>query len=528
MTFDPKQPRDDAGRWTHLAGLMKSNGGFTFNMSTKAEPERGYVVAIPNPGKKDWRTLPQGATTGADLQKFADDYRDFLAQPNRGIGGWSNDNDQFGERRDALDVVEVHDTLAAALEAARIAGQDAVYDLEAGEEILVPKKAKKMPKIDWNDAMHRDMIPADLSVVTPTFEGTYDLAVQDGKMAFWKQILPMKTIHYTAKDGARKVLDFTKDYLEDLARNAAVDKVGFLLADKDNRHTMDPERWRGEVAKFEVRDDGLYGKIVFPTREAAKAVLDNPDLGVSARIREGVQRSDGSTVSRGIIHVLGTLDPQVSGMSGWQTADLSTSGEDVLDLTDATYEDTKMAFDPNKPVQDYTEDDVNGFSEEELDSYLEACAADLGVSLDEFLADLDPEAPTDDTTTTTPKEPEMALSNEAQSQIDLANERAGEALRRLAKAQWETERDRYMSDGVPPHLLDLAAPVLNRPDDFVVDLSNTDEDDVNVSAIVRGLLDAHKGTVDLSAEVGHTGTFVAGSGEDPDAEMLALWDKQSR
>jgi len=55
-----------------------------------------------------------------------------------------------------------------------------------------------------------------------------------------------------------------------------------------------------------------------------------------------------------------------------------------------------------------------------------------------------------------------------------------------------------MGEGVPAAALDLAAPVLNRADDMVIDLSFAQEEDVNVSAIVRGLLDSLKGTVDLS------------------------------
>ena len=62
--------------------------------------------------------------------------------------------------------------------------------------------------------------------------------------------------------------------------------------------------------------------------------------------------------------------------------------------------------------------------------------------------------------------------------------------------------------------------------DMVIDLSVTNEADVNVSEVVRGLLDALEGTVDLSTEEGHNGNFKAGDGEDPDAEMLATWDTQ--
>lgn len=376
----------------------------------------------------------------------------------------------------------------------------------------------------------------DLSVITPSFAGEFDLSVgDDGRLAFWKQILPMREIHYTAKDGSRQTLDFNEPYLTDLANNKAVDKVGFLLADVNNAHTMDPERWRGEVAEFKIRDDlpnpehnGLWGKIVFPNKDAAKAVIDNPELGVSARIREGVEKSDGSMISRGIIHVLGTLDPQVSGMAGWQTADLSMSPDDVLDLSNETFEEgkTTMAFDPTKPVTDYTDADIEAFTEEELDSFIAAAGALLDGTLEEPVVETVVQTPVQ----TQPEVREtVSLSNEAQSQIDLANSRANEALRRAAESEWKATREAYLSQGVPPHLLDLAMPVLNRADEFIVDLSNTDGAgaEVNVAAIVKGLLDAAKGTVDLSLEAGHGGTFQAGDGEDPDKALLDLWAEQS-
>lgn len=374
-----------------------------------------------------------------------------------------------------------------------------------------------------------------LSFNTPSVHSTeFDLAHEDGRLAFWKQILPKKSIHYTAKDGSRQQIDFTDDYLKDLANNKAVDKVGFLLADKDNGHTMDPERWRGEVTQMEVRDDGLYGKIVFPSAEAAKAVLDNPELGVSARIREGVARSDGSTLNRGIIHVLGTLDPQVSGMSPWQTADLSTES-DVLDLSDEEYEDMAK----KKALDEYSEADIDAMTDEELDAFLTEFVPDFENYTDEA-DDADEDESDEDEANEDAEAKEKALvgagadmSNKDTSDVDLANQRAeaataraNEALKRVAEAEWREERSGYLSEGVPPHALDLAAPVLNRADDMVIDLSFADEADVNVSEVVRGLLDSLKGTVDLSVEEGHSGTFRAGDGEDPDKALLDRWNSE--
>lgn len=281
---------------------------------------------------------------------------------------------------------------------------------------------------------------------------------------------------------------------------------------------------------MEVREDGLYGKIVFPTAEAAKAVLDNPDLGVSARIRP-----DGGTLRGGIVHVLGTLDPQVSGMSPWQPADLSFEG-DVLDLSSEEFVDMADKAGEKKALEDFTEADIEKMTDEELDEFLATYVPEFG-AVESSKEDEPTGKSTEEDKT---KEPEKALvgagaelSTKTSQDIELANQavaaanaRAQEALRRVADAEWREFRNTMLSEGVPPHALDLAAPVLNRADDMVIDLSNSAEDDVNVSEVVRGLLDTLKGTVDLSTEQGHSGTFRAGDGEDPDKQMLDRWSEQ--
>lgn len=517
MTFSPTEARDKTGRWTHLAGLLKDTGGFTHSVRTGNEPTKGFAVSIPGHEFKI-----KGHASPVQIEAYAGAHSMALHQPHAHLGGWYNEEDGHTY----LDVSHVLPTQAEARKTAAANKQIAYFDLGTFTE----------HRMDKEPAM-------SLSITTPTLTNAdFDLSGRDGKLAFWKQILPMKSVAYTAKDGSRRTLDFTPEYLTDLANNKAVDTLGFLLADKDNAHTMDPERWRGTVEAMEVRTDGdhpgLYGKIVFPSFEAAKAVLDNPDLGVSARIRENIQRSDGSTLNRGVIHVLGTLDPQVSGMSPWQATDLSTEQDDVLDLSDKEYEDMaekKTGAEP-KALADYTDEDIEKMTDEELDEFLSThvpeFSAYTGAETEEHSAEVTDE-------TKTEREPALAgagadMSKTAGSQdIELANQRADaataraeEALRRVAEAEWTAERAAYLGKGVPPHALDLAKPVLCRADDMVIDLSVTNEADVNVSEVVRGLLDALEGTVDLSNEEGHNGHFKIGDGEDPDAEALARWDAQ--
>lgn len=512
MTYSPTEARDKTGRWTHLAGLLKDTGGFTHSIRTGNEPTKGFAVSIPNHEFKI-----KGHASADQIQAYAAVHARSLHDKNAHLGGWYNEEDGHTY----LDVSHVLPTQAEAEATAIKNKQIAYFDLGSFQE-------------------HRVKEPSmSLSYDTPLLQSAdYDLSSRDGKLAFWKQILPKKTIHYTAKDGSRQQIDFNEQFLADLANSKAVDKIGFLLADKDNAHTMDPERWRGEVAQMEVRDDGLYGKIVFPSVAAAKAVLDNPELGVSARIRPNVQRSDGSTVPAGIIHVLGTLDPQVSGMSPWQATDLSTEEDEVLDLTHEEYVDmaTNKTGEEPKALADYTDEDIEKMTDEELKTFLQTYVPDFDPYTEvEDEAEVD-EAETDEHEDEAEKVLVGAgadMSNKVAQDIELANQavaqanaRANEAMQRVAEAEWRETRNAYLAAGVPPHALDLAAPVLCRADDMVIDLSNTNEADVNVSDTVRGLLDALKGTVDLSAEEGHNGHFKAGDGEDPDAEMLQTWATQ--
>jgi hypothetical protein len=248
MPFDPNQPRDSRGQWTRLAGLLKDSGGFTFDPTTGKDATSGFAVSLP-----DYETKIKGHASSVQIAAYAKKHAAELADPAAHLGGWFNEEDQTTY----LDVSHVLKSHEEAQKTAAKHNQLAYFDLGTFTE----------HRLDKGKTM-------SLSITTPTLNGEYDLSARDGQLAFWKQILPMKTIHYTDKSGARRVLNFDRQYLTDLATNTAVDQVGFLLADKDNAHTMDPERWRGQVSKFEVRDDGLYGKIVFPSVEAARAVLE--------------------------------------------------------------------------------------------------------------------------------------------------------------------------------------------------------------------------------------------------------------
>lgn len=382
------------------------------------------------------------------------------------------------------------------------------------------------------------------TVITPAV--TSDFA-RESKLVYWKQILPQKVVHYVDKRGKAAVANFDETYLSKCVESfkaKALDQTPFLLADADNRHTMDPERMRAEATDMRLarpgEAPGLYAKIVFGSRRAAKAILENPRLGVSARIRE---EEDGPK----IVHVLGTLDPQVTGMAPWipATADLSresSATERVLDLSRSAYdssEDDNMAKNAALKALEagtlegatITDADIDALDETQLDAFLEKFAPEFDVSA------IDENDENDDNKTD-PAEPNAQLVgagadlSKRTKDIELANAaaqaagaRANEALRRMAQAEWDAYRAECATAGVPAHLLDLAEPVLNRPDDMVIDLSNTDDEDVNVSDVMRAFIEASKGYVDLANEAGH-GRAAAGDGPDPDQAMLDAWDKQ--
>jgi hypothetical protein len=395
------------------------------------------------------------------------------------------------------------------------------------------------------------------TIITPQI--TTDLAATDEPLTYWKQILPEGEIHY---DGRK--ISFDRSYLQDLITsfdNGEVEQTMFQLANPLNSHgrDFDPERQRAVTKELRLAQEGeqpgLYAKLQFFNKRAAKAVRENPGLGVSARVRENfVNTRTGQVVKRAVVHVLGTIDPRVTGMSPWQAVDLSgyDSGV-VVDLSQSNYQGVKMAkkvktadlstetLDLDAPL---TAEQIAKLSDEQIqellakydtvgDADLDSDEDDDDEADDDDSDDTDSDEDSDDTDADDEPIGDTNLSRSAQRQIDLAqasareaNARANEALRRAADADWQRERAEMASKGVPPVLLDLAAPILNRPDSFEVDLSNEGGKvkSVNVGEIMRKMLAETEGTIDMSNESGHGG---GGSGEgDPDAETLGAWESQ--
>jgi hypothetical protein len=312
---------------------------------------------------------------------------------------------------------------------------------------------------------------------------------------FRKQILPLGTITYKG----RKIA-FDKKYLTDLAASFqanAFDQVPFQLADADNRHTMDPERFRGEVKGVELTDKGLTA-LVELTPDAAELVRKNPKLGVSARIIEGYDRSDGQKFPHALHHVLGTLDPKVVGMKPWQEVALSEEVDSTEDYTDQTIKPPAASAPQNNGAEDDLSD-LEGLDLEDLDGLTDEELALLtndggGVVSEALLAN-------------------QAASDQRIAALELD----------LAREKFDNEATQLITSGVPPALVNLARPLLSLPRTPIIELSNG-EDPIDVGGIVRDLLGTCKGIVKLANEQGSSSPFgLEDNDEDRADAVLKAW-----
>lgn len=384
-------------------------------------------------------------------------------------------------------------------------------------------------------------------------------AVELGRKTFRKEVLRKGALDY---EGRR--IEFDDQYLTDLAsafKAGAFDTVPFQLADSANSHTNDPERTRGEVIGLEVTPDGLDA-IVELTDDGARVVENNPKLGVSARIIEGVKHAmGGQTWPRAIQHVLGTLDPRVTGMRPWEAIQLAAdaTGETVVDLTDAPYTDDAghtTGAAPEVPSAPDTHDTARTGSTDTIDE--EGAVPDVkdqkpgtqpdvtdeltDEELEQILAEVEAEFDTSDTTDTYPDGPGQddpdaenddeeddeegtvdgdegaeeslaALANDGSQgeAIELANAQLRETRIELARLRDESDENAYTRErdalarecGIPPRIVDMAKPLL-KGDSHVISLANGDE--VDAGAIVRQVFTELGNTIkalDLSAELGH-------------------------
>ena len=191
-------------------------------------------------------------------------------------------------------------------------------------------------------------MPTTVTEATPDADDRFDAPRQGHgpprrRIPVAPPVSPPRRDHY---DG-RKIA-FTRDYLAGLVKAFAArayDAVPFQFADADNRHTNKPEQRRGTVKALELTDDGL-DVLIEAGPDAAAHLREYPDLGVSASIVEAAPRADGRFFPAAIKHVLGTLDPRITGMrqwqaveasSPWQCVDFTADEGEIVNLTSYDY-----------------------------------------------------------------------------------------------------------------------------------------------------------------------------------------------
>lgn len=347
-----------------------------------------------------------------------------------------------------------------------------------------------------------------------------------------KRLLPVGSINYSGRR-----LDFNVPYLRELATaftNQAYDYVPLQLAGDDNKHTNDVERYAGKISGMKVDLNGPDGPGLYinlaPTQRGERVLTDNPDVGVSARIVEDYDRSDGRFFPRAIQHVLATHDPRIPGLGGWQAVEAANDVQVTIDLSSMHFageqegdgdmpeftDQQKARLSRLLDVDDATWDAVIAglttpdLSDEELDQIVADATAEDQLT-DAELAELEQAAQELDAMGLLEPEPEpagAALSQNAMLALELTNARADDTEARLAsvvgeldESRWKNERRHFTHDlSIPGTIVDEAKPLLLGTG-HVVELSNGTS--VDAGSIMRKVLDHVGRTVSaLGLEMG--------------------------
>lgn len=354
-----------------------------------------------------------------------------------------------------------------------------------------------------------------------------ELATKLGPKLFRKTVLKTGVINYMGQQ-----INFDTDMLQQYVTNfnaGAKDQVPFVLVDASNRHVDLPERYRGEIKGLEVSKDGERLEAVLEmTGSGAKLIEDNPNLGVSIRAVDRLERPDGLTFGPTIEHVAGTLDPKINGLGPWIPVELSNPTANVIDLSGTDEESTEVDDKKGSLMASLTDEQVQKLlgliegSDEAPDKDKKNKKADHSESdddedeqrpetdsADEELEDI--AGSVDEDEDENEDEPQLVnASNLNREALELANARIDAQSVELARLRTEADRTRYESErqemwskfNLPPRIVDLARPLLEGSSN-VVELSNGKK--VDGGQIIRKVLHEF-GTLmarlDLSNELG--------------------------
>jgi len=339
-----------------------------------------------------------------------------------------------------------------------------------------------------------------------------------------KKLLPIGEISYKGR-----TLKFDRPYLTGLVdafRSRAYDQVPFQLADAANTHTNDPERTAGQITGMTLDTDGLYIEVQ-PSARGQEVLTTNPGLGVSARIVEGYDRSDGKFFPRAIQHVLGTLDPRIPGMGGWSAVEAANDAQVTYDLSGEAFTNEEggmpeMTDDQQAKLAELLQLDAGKLAElvasmgsaapdpEALngggdgngsadpdEAEIQAIADRIDAMTDEELAEWERELEAEEAAAAGAA-PEAVpagagLSTEEAMAVELAQSTGEENARQLGIISAQLDHERWLNErrtltskgGVPPFIADLAQPLLEGTG-HVVDLAGGGT--VDAGQVVRKIL----------------------------------------
>lgn len=358
-------------------------------------------------------------------------------------------------------------------------------------------------------------------------------AVELSDGGLWrKQVLRFDTINYTDKFGNRRKLTFDRKYGEDLIRAfqaGAYNQVPFQFADGQNRHNNDPRNTGGEIVALSLSRDGSGVDGFLRTwGDGTRVVEQNPKIGVSARIIEGLETSDGRRFPRAIQHVLATVDPQIRDMHPWEkvdSVDLSAGTVDeALDLSTETYERSGRVSGTKDDGTTVLE--LSTAQAERLkkllddDEALEALADELGPDFFDQLDETDgedEEEPEGDADEEEPETDETELSGRHGEALELANAQLGalnsqvvELTNQLSAQRVDAEVAEFRRQNLAPAVIRAARPLLGL-EAGAVELSGVAGEATDPGEVIREVLN----TVIELASTGHLLV-------DPDTEEGSL------
>jgi hypothetical protein len=139
-------------------------------------------------------------------------------------------------------------------------------------------------------------------------------------MTLWSvQVLPSGTVTI-----GHRTPDFTREYREAIAEAfsaRAVDYVPFMIGNSYT-YTSDPANCHGEVRSLEIVDDGMDA-VIEVDREADAAIRvsltpGGPPFGAAPCLIENYLHPGGLPFPVVLLRVLGTTQPMITGLRGWQ------------------------------------------------------------------------------------------------------------------------------------------------------------------------------------------------------------------